>query len=134
MTTHLAPRRAAAVPVALVLVVALAVLAGVTGVTAVASWFGFGAGSAEVAALPTSPASYLGVYEKGPPASYQPVATFSRAVGQTPNLAGYYGGGGEPFKTAFARTVHEHDAVTLLQWDPTGASLAAIAAGRYDGY
>src|ERR1700744_5513186 len=120
MTTHLAPRRAAAVPVALVLVVALAVLAGVTGVTAVASWFGFGAGSAEGAALPTSPGSCLGGNEKGPPASYQPVATFSRAVGQTPNLAGYYGGWGEPFKTGFAPTGHEDDGGTRLQWEGNG--------------
>ena len=86
------------------------------------------------APLPTSPASYLGVYEKGPPASYQPVAAFSQAAGRTPNLNGYYGGWGEPFKTAFARTVHQHGAVTLLQWDPTGASLSAIVGGRYDGY
>jgi hypothetical protein len=84
--------------------------------------------------LPTSPASYLGVYEKGPPDRYQPVAVFSHAAGRTPNLAGYYGGWGEPFKTAFARTVHQHGAVTLLQWDPTRVSLAAIAAGHYDGY
>jgi hypothetical protein len=86
------------------------------------------------APLPTSAASYLGVYEKGPPASYQPVAAFSRTAGRTPNLTGYYGGWGEPFKIAFAKTVHQHGAVTLLQWDPTGASLAAVAAGRYDGY
>ncbi len=86
------------------------------------------------APLPTSPASYLGVYEKGPPASYQPVAAFSRAAGRTPNLTGYYGGWGEPFKTAFARTVHDHGAVTLLQWDPTGVPVTAIAAGHYDGY
>jgi hypothetical protein len=91
-------------------------------------------GAGGPAALPTKPGSWLGVYEKGPPDTYQPVAGFSQAVGRQPNLAGYYGGWGEPFKTAFARTARDHGAATLLQWDPTGASLAAIAAGHYDGY
>lgn len=90
-----------------------------------------GAGSA---ALPTAPASYLGVYEKGPPGRYQPVAGFGRAVGRQPNLAGYYGGWGEPFKTGFAEQARRHGAATLLQWDPTGASLSAIIEGHYDGY
>ena len=86
------------------------------------------------APLPTSPASYLGVYEKGPPEAYQPVAGFTRAVGRQPNLAGYYGGWGEPFKTAFAEQARQHGAATLLQWDPTGASLPAVVAGHYDRY
>ncbi len=55
-------------------------------------------------------------------------------MGRQPNLAGYYGGWGEEFKAAFARTARQHGAATLLQWDPTGASLAAIAAGHYDRY
>ena len=84
--------------------------------------------------LPTGPASYLGVYEKGPPDSYQPVADFSHAVGRSPNLAGYYGGWGEPFKTGFARAARDHGAATLLQWDPTGISLPSIIEGHYDGY
>jgi mannan endo-1,4-beta-mannosidase len=112
-----------------VLITAAAVAATIASLTSARS----GAASGR-APLPTSPASYLGVYEKGPPASYQPVAAFSHVAGRTPNLTGYYGGWGEPFKTAFARTVHDHGAVTLLQWDPTGVSLAAIAAGHYDGY
>jgi hypothetical protein len=110
-------------------------LAGVSVLTVVvAGWLGWGHHGGGATALPTSAASYLGVYEKGPPASYQPVAAFARAAGRQPNLAGYYGGWGEPFKTAFVRTVHQHGAVTLLQWDPTGVSVVAIAAGRYDGY
>jgi Glycosyl hydrolase family 26 len=100
----------------------------------VTGWLGTSDHQAHATALSTAPASYLGVYEQGPPDSYQPVAAFSRTAGRTPNLTGYYGGWGEPFKTAFARTVHQHKAVTLLQWDPSGASLAAVAAGRYDGY
>jgi Glycosyl hydrolase family 26 len=86
------------------------------------------------AALPATPASYLGVYEKGPPASYQPVAAFTRAAGRQPNLVGYYGGWSEPFEVSFAATVRGHGAITLLQWDPTFASVPRIAAGGYDGY
>ena len=62
-------------------------------------------GRAGAAALSTAPASYLGVYEKGPPRSYQPVAAFTRAAGHQPNLFGYYGGWGEPFEVSFAATV-----------------------------
>ena len=86
------------------------------------------------AVLAATPASYLGVYEKGPPGSYQPVAAFTRAAGRQPNLVGYYGGWGEPFEVSFAATVRRHGAVTLLQWDPTFASVPRIAAGGYDGY
>ena len=84
--------------------------------------------------LPADQASYLGVYEKGPPATYQPVAEFTRVTGTQPNLVGYYSGWGEPFQTSFAETAREHGAATILQWDPTGASVSSIAAGHYDGY
>jgi hypothetical protein len=84
--------------------------------------------------LPTSPASYLGVFEHGPPGHYQPVADFTQAVGRQPNLVGYYSGWGEGFQASFARTVDAHGAVTIVQWDPTGASVAGIAAGHYDNY
>jgi hypothetical protein len=86
------------------------------------------------APLPASPASYLGVYEAGPPRTYRPVAVFTNVIGKQPNLVGYYSGWGEPFMTSFARTVRGHGAVTILQWDPTDASVAGIAAGDYDGY
>jgi mannan endo-1,4-beta-mannosidase len=86
------------------------------------------------APLPSTPASYLGVYETGPPGTYQPVADFTDAVGRQPNLVGYYSGWREPFQTSFAETVSQHGAVTILQWDPSLASVSAIAAGSYDGY
>ena len=67
--------------------------------------------------------------------TYQPVTEFAGAVAGThPNLVGYYGGWGEPFKRSFAETVRRHGAVTILQMDPTYASVPAIAAGSYDGY
>lgn len=86
------------------------------------------------ASLPIGPACYLGVYETGPPLTYEPDAEFARAAGRQPNLVGYYSGWGERFATSFAETVHLHGAVTILQMDPTGASVTAIASGTYDGY
>ncbi len=84
--------------------------------------------------LLTNQASYLGVYEIGPPQTYQPVAEFARVAGKQPNLVGYYSGWREPFMTSFARTVHAHRAVTVVQLDPTGISIPDIAAGDYDSY
>jgi Glycosyl hydrolase family 26 len=84
--------------------------------------------------LPTAPASYLGVYEKGTPDSYQQVAGFTQVAGRQPNLVGYYGGWWEPFKTSFAETVRSHGAATMVQWDPTRASVPLIASGGYDSY
>jgi hypothetical protein len=116
-------------------VIVVAVVVAVAAVTVAAVRLGgAGGGAAGAAPLPTAPASWLGVYEKGPPDRYQPVSAFTQATGRAPNLAGYYGGWGEPFKTAFARTARRHGAATLLQWDPSGAPLTAIAAGRYDRY
>jgi mannan endo-1,4-beta-mannosidase len=86
------------------------------------------------AALPARPAGYLGVYEPSAPASYGQIIQFAAAVGREPNLAGYYSGWPEPFKTDFAVTARMHGAATLVQIDPTGASVAAIAAGDYDAY
>jgi hypothetical protein len=84
--------------------------------------------------LPTNQASYLGVYEHGVLQTYQPVADFTRAAGEQPNLVGYYSGRGEPFEASFAETVDKHGAITILQWDPTLASVSKIASGSYDGY
>ncbi|MGO9053310.1 MAG: glycoside hydrolase family 26 protein [Streptosporangiaceae bacterium] len=86
------------------------------------------------ASLPPSPASYLGVYEAGTPGTYQPVAGFAAAADRRPNLAGYYSGWPEPFHASFARTARRHGAATIVQMDPTDASVPAIAAGAYDGY
>jgi hypothetical protein len=86
------------------------------------------------APLPTSQASYLGVYEHGVLQAYQPVADFARAADQQPNLVGYYSGWREPFEISFAETVSGHGAITILQWDPTFASVPKIVSGGYDGY
>jgi mannan endo-1,4-beta-mannosidase len=86
------------------------------------------------APLPAKAAAYLGVYESGPPHTYQPVTEFARASGRHPNLVGYYSGWGVPFARSFAETVHRGGAVTILQMDPTYASISAIAGGGYDRY
>jgi hypothetical protein len=90
--------------------------------------------SSKHAALPSTDASYLGVYEHGALGAYQPVEDFAKAAGQHPNLVGYYSGWEEPFETSFAQMASRHDAVTILQWDPTFASVQKIASGGYDGY
>ena len=86
------------------------------------------------APLPPKPAAYLGVYESGPPHTYQPVTLFARASGRHPNLVGYYSGWGQPFARSFAETARRHRAVTILQMDPTYASIPAVAGGDYDHY
>jgi hypothetical protein len=84
--------------------------------------------------LPTDQASYLGVYEKGPPDTYQPVTNFTKTIHRQPNLVGYYSGWREPFKTSFAMTVRDHGAATIVQMDPTHIPVSAIADGYYDNY
>lgn len=84
--------------------------------------------------LPAGPASYLGVYEHETPRSYQLVANFAAVAGRRPNLVGYYSGWKQRFSASFAETVRRRGAVTMLQMDPTGVSIAAIAADRYDSY
>src|ERR1019366_5489194 len=46
------------------------------------------------ASLPTSSASYLGVYETGPPHAYQPVADFTKVVGNSPTSSATTAAGG----------------------------------------
>ena len=84
--------------------------------------------------LPTREASYLGVYGTGTPGSYQSVSAFTAATGRQPNLAGYYSGWDEPFKTGFAQTVKRHGAATVVQINPTLVPVTAIAAGQQDAY
>ncbi len=85
-------------------------------------------------ALTTAPGSYLGVYLTGIPGSYAPITRFSAATQVRPNVAVYYSAWFEPFRSGFARAAAEHHAVTLVQINPAGISLRAIASGRYDAY
>ena len=84
--------------------------------------------------LPVKPDSYIGVYESGAPSSYAGVTKFTAKTGIKPRLVVYYSGWFEPFKAAFATTAARHGAVPLIQINPKGINLAAIASGKYDSY
>jgi hypothetical protein len=84
--------------------------------------------------LPADPGSYLGVYEPGGPGTYGPFVTFGKTMNHPPNLAIYYSGWKEPFQAAFAGAAAANGATPVVQIDPTGVAVAAIAAGDYDSY
>jgi len=74
------------------------------------------------------------LYEPGVPDTYAGVTAFTKSTGVKPQLLTYYSGWFEAFSTSFARAAAEHGAVPLVQINPTGVRVAAIASGRYDGY
>src|SRR5262249_47006292 len=74
------------------------------------------------AALPPHLVSYLGVNVPGWP-TYQPVATFAKAAGKPPDLAGYVSGMGTVFDVSFARTLLRHGMTPLVQIHPGQGSL-----------
>jgi glycosyl hydrolase family 26 len=84
--------------------------------------------------LPATPGTYLGVYQTDSPDSYAGLTAFTRTTGVHPNLVSYYSGWHEPFRAGFAVAAARHGAVPLVQLEPAGISLSAIAGGRYDPY
>jgi hypothetical protein len=112
------------------------IVAAVTAVLAVAAAAlgialdgGFGGGPSDPAAR-----AYVGVFAPPAPASYSGVSAFTAATGVRPGLVAYYSSWNEPFRAGFARTAARHHALPIVQIDPEGISLAAIARGRYDAY
>jgi mannan endo-1,4-beta-mannosidase len=81
-----------------------------------------------------TPLSYIGVHEPDAPSTYNGVDQFAQAIGIQPNLVSYYSPWIEPFQAGFAISAMEHNAITLVQMDPTNVSLESIAAGKYDSY
>ena len=77
---------------------------------------------------------YLGVFEPDEELSYKQVEAFGVAVGRQPDIVLEYGVWDQPFSARFAHTLLAHGAEPLIQLEPTGASMSAIAAGHYDGY
>jgi mannan endo-1,4-beta-mannosidase len=77
---------------------------------------------------------YVGLYAPPAPASYAGVSAFTAATGVRPGLVVYYSAWNEPFRGAFAVAAARHHAVPVVQVNPTGVRLAAIADGRYDSY
>ena len=84
--------------------------------------------------LPTAANSYLGVYANGVPDSYSGVTAFAKATGARPDIVMYYSGWYVPFPAKFATTAADEGAAPLVQMDPTGVKIAAVASGQYDGY
>jgi hypothetical protein len=62
------------------------------------------------------------------------VTAFTATTGIKPRLVSYYSGWFEPFQAGFATTAARHGAVPLVQINPAGISLPAIASGQYDTY
>jgi hypothetical protein len=85
-------------------------------------------------ALPATPASYVGWYPAGVPRSYAGVSAVSAATGVKPALVPYYSGWFEPFQASFATAAARDGAVPVVQMNPDGVRVAAIASGRYDDY
>jgi mannan endo-1,4-beta-mannosidase len=86
------------------------------------------------AAVPHKPGTFLGVYTAGVPESWAGVKAFTSTTGVRPGVVVYYSGWLERFQARFAAVAAKHDAVPLVQINPTGISLAAIASGHYDDY
>jgi len=84
--------------------------------------------------LPHAPRAYLGVYTPGAPESYAGLTAFAANTGVRPSVVVYYSGWFEPFQLSFATAAIRHNAVPLVQIDPTDVSLAAIASGQFDAY
>jgi hypothetical protein len=84
--------------------------------------------------LPITPQSYLGIYNSQFPASYAKVTEFAQTTGAKPDLAMFYSGWSEGFPVRFASTAASNGVVPVVQMDPDGISVAAIASGRYDAY
>lgn len=62
------------------------------------------------------------------------VAQFTRAAGTRPSVIENYTAFGSAFNAVRACEVIRLGALPLIQWNPRHASMAAIAAGRYDAY
>jgi Glycosyl hydrolase family 26 len=84
--------------------------------------------------LPATAEGYLGVYTPASPASTDGLSAFEAKTGTRPNVVPYYSGWLEPFQRRFADELAQQGAVPLVQIEPTGISLAAVADGAYDSY
>jgi hypothetical protein len=81
---------------------------------------------------PGATVEYLGVYEPHELQSYAAVHHFGQLVGRQPDLVLSFSPWAEAFPVFFADLVRAHHATPLIQINPRGVSLNAIAAGVYD--
>jgi mannan endo-1,4-beta-mannosidase len=84
--------------------------------------------------VPTPAGPLVGVFEPDAPGSWSQIAEFTNATGVKPRIVVYYSPWNDPFSTSFAQEAWDHDAYVLIQLQPTGVSLASIAAGGSDAY
>ena len=87
-----------------------------------------------VVRLPARPESYVGAFVKGVPDSYAPVRGLANDVHARLNLALYYSGWRESFRSAFAFQAAANGTVPFIQIEPSKVNMAAIVAGVYDTY
>lgn len=80
------------------------------------------------------PLSYIGVYEPAGTGSYVPLDRDGHAADSPPRITVRYSGWSQGFETAFADDARTAGAVPLVQIEPRGVSIAAIARGAYDYY
>jgi mannan endo-1,4-beta-mannosidase len=76
----------------------------------------------------------MGVRGEGAPNTYQGIETFARAVAQQPSIVLYFSGWGSRFRARFAGEALAHGAMPLVQINPAGISMDAVAAGSSDQY
>ena len=84
--------------------------------------------------LTVRPLAYLGVFEPASPGSYSGVQQFGQTAGQQPNLALYYSGWYESFRTQFAEEALANGAYTVVQMNPEKVTLESIVQGKSDHY
>jgi mannan endo-1,4-beta-mannosidase len=121
-----------AIGAAIIAVVAITVTTGLDGRSPAAK--SHDPAAPKSVTLARRPAAYVGVYAPGAPHSYAGVTTFAADTGVKPSVVVYYSGWLEAFQVSFAAAAARHNAVPLVQIDPTDVSLAAIASGQYDAY
>jgi len=114
-------------------------VAAVLGVAAIAAGVTFYNKSADPPAqlpiqLPATPHSYLGAFAHGVPSSTTALTAFANATSKKLDVVTYYSGWYESFQKQFAETAAANGEVPLVQMNPGGVSLAAIAAHKQDTY
>ena len=82
---------------------------------------------------PTS-GKFLGIEAPGVPASLAPVQRFAASIGKKPNLIGQYVAWNTPFPATTVARTWSYGALSYLAWEPYGASVQSIAAGRSNSY
>jgi mannan endo-1,4-beta-mannosidase len=78
---------------------------------------------------PPATTKYLGVAAPG--GGWAPEAAWDQATGVSPDIVEEFIGWGQGLPDV--ATNWSHGAITLLSWGPTGTTLAAVAAGDWDG-